>query len=524
MMHRILVVLGLCFVVLGCGRKPEVTEEAVPVVEGPSVMDVLYENVMGSLRAGDTNAAIDTLSAALEDDQYLAGRSAVTRDLLGLLLRAGRVEDARERVLAALDAGDTASIEGGFGQVYQHYGASGDSTNVLAWTGALMARDLPAVQKRAVYAWRMRALYDDGQVAVAVALIPDSVSTLSEQDALACVGPFTQYVLKSADHDSVAEILDALTSASEGKPALISYAMGARIGLLLAQAKPGEAEAAFRANAAAMTDQDVSRAYQQIQGALKDADMAARKDALALYVLEKLADKPRVRQAAAREWVKAAADRKEYALIPVRLTALLTQNVEAGQVARIYSGQFYDVLNGQDAAVIGRMIELGDTLTAKIDQESVRDAIRALQLDGSFINEDYAGAAKYIEQGLPGRDEAWHEMALNKVKAHQALQENHVEEAITRFRTFMDHVAGREKTEVDPSSGMRYTREMTLGQNAMRIGDLYKKIDKAEDADRAYQEAADYLTRALGAFEDDSQEYALIKTELAKLPKRPSDK
>lgn len=115
-------------------------------------------------------------------------------------------------------------------------------------------------------------------------------------------------------------------------------------------------------------------------------------------------------------------------------------------------------------------------------------------------------------------------MALNKVKAHQALQENHVEEAITRFRTFMDHVAGREKTEVDPSSGMRYTREMTLGQNAMRIGDLYKKIDKAEDADRAYQEAADHLTRALGEFEDDSQEYALIKTELAKLPKRPSDK
>ena len=387
MIRKLVVVLGLSLVVVGCGRKAEPITEESPAVAEASPMDVLYEDVMASLQGGDTNAAIEVLSVALSDERYANERATVMRNLLGFMLRAGRVDDARTRLLSALDAGDSACIEGGFGQLYQYFNASEDRTNVLAWTETLMGLELPTSQKRSAYSWRMRALYEDGQLAAAVALVPESIATMSETDALACIGPLSQLVLKQGDLDTVGLILDEMAAVIEGKPALVSYAMATRISLLLAQQKIGEAEAMFRAHAPSMGDQDAYRAYLEVRNAPGGEALAAKQDVLSLYVLEKLADKPHLRQAVARTWVEDALDRQDYAQVPARITSLLTMEVEPAQIARIYKGQFYNLLNGKDAAAITRMVQVGDTLTARIDQEEVRGSIRALQLDVTFINE-----------------------------------------------------------------------------------------------------------------------------------------
>jgi hypothetical protein len=139
-------------------------------------------------------------------------------------------------------------------------------------------------------------------------------------------------------------------------------------------------------------------------------------------------------------------------------------------------------------------------------------------LDGAFVLEDYDRTLRLLEEGIPDREPEWHEMAITKVKAHKALQEGRPLDAVRHFREFMKFVEQREEPERDPSTGILHTREMSLGRNAKRIGDILREAGQDEEARRAYEEAEQYYAAALEEVEPDSREADLIRTEKAQIP------
>jgi len=124
---------------------------------------------------------------------------------------------------------------------------------------------------------------------------------------------------------------------------------------------------------------------------------------------------------------------------------------------------------------------------------------------------------------VPGHDPAWQATMLNKVKAHQALKEGNTDEAVKRFRAFMDAIASQEdQGHRDPVTDERVSRPMILGYNAKRIGDILVAAGRADEAAKAYAEATANYRDALTAFAETDPEHKTITAALAELAKGPA--
>ena len=83
---------------------------------------------------------------------------------------------------------------------------------------------------------------------------------------------------------------------------------------------------------------------------------------------------------------------------------------------------------------------------------------------------------------------------------------------------FMGYIAKEEGDQIDPVKGTRVTKEMILGLNAKRIGDILAGAGDKSGAAGAYQEARDYYATALKGFGENTPEAARIKEDLAAVP------
>ena len=88
-----------------------------------------------------------------------------------------------------------------------------------------------------------------------------------------------------------------------------------------------------------------------------------------------------------------------------------------------------------------------------------------------------------------------------------------------RFRAFMETVKAWPEPEVDPLTGMVYTKEICLGLNAKRIGDILASMDDAPGSQAAYKEAIGYYLVAQKEAQANSAESKYIKTRLDELDK-----
>ena len=77
--------------------------------------------------------------------------------------------------------------------------------------------------------------------------------------------------------------------------------------------------------------------------------------------------------------------------------------------------------------------------------------------------------------------------------------------------------ASEEDETSDPATGAIHTREMILGRNALRIGEIYASIPDAAQAKAAYDEARAYYQKALETVRD-ADTIELIRKEMARVP------
>jgi hypothetical protein len=150
--------------------------------------------------------------------------------------------------------------------------------------------------------------------------------------------------------------------------------------------------------------------------------------------------------------------------------------------------------------------------------ESQKASLNGMILDGSFRADQFDTALKLLEAGIAGQDARWHEIMINKVKAHLALQEGRKKEAVDRFRTFMNDLTSMPADQTDPVTGNKVGREAILGLNAKRIGDIQSSMGDTEGARKTYKEARNYYQQALAKAPQGGDESREIQKAMAGIP------
>jgi hypothetical protein len=138
-------------------------------------------------------------------------------------------------------------------------------------------------------------------------------------------------------------------------------------------------------------------------------------------------------------------------------------------------------------------------------------------MDGAYMLEDYARVVRILEEGIPSQDEAWHGMAVNKVKARLALQEGRKRDAVAFLRASTTFIAQVHRYAADPSTGIVHTREMRLGDTNRQMAELLDSLGDGDGARAARTEAARYYREALESMDPSSRAYQIVKEAMQAL-------
>ena len=517
---------ALLLAVSGCGSRAPTA--APPSSSGGKAADerqslpeinAAFARAKEFFAAGRTNEALACIDAALRNPAFAGYRPQILDAQLQALLRVGRSREAWRRALAA--SSDPLLATGACGVIYLHYRETGDASNTLAWAEELTANAALAPDMRPqAFTW----------------IICDRIALCQDEQALAALGRALQSVKPSEGASLARQAIEAFLNAGRPERAeqALILAAGRKIDAValrrltivtqtrLAAAR-GDWTALprnFSAAVGVLPDDELDVLLHVVTTAASRADRRGAVDACAEAVLfgPAASSNQAVLATAARIWGEnvMAVDRSAF---PLRLDSLLHTPAPAAAVIALFSRHFYDFAS--QPAALRQLIELGERLVPLAGSENARNEIRSKILDGCFLVQDYDRALALAEARIPGpgRDEQWHVAAITKLKAHRALQRHEPCEAVKYFREFMDFLRAAKGSDVpDPSTGRSYPKEMILGRNAKRIGDILAGIPAAAEADKAYAEARDLYAQARKNATDAGL-LAAIDAEAAQLPK-----
>lgn len=522
------VITGVAMLLVGCGRRePAETaaEEPAPATEQGTAPETpapeedriasLFMQAEDYLFGGQTNEALAVLRAGLENPELAPQRQHVFNGMIRLLLMADMTAEAKQNMLAAYRDDEQLAL-GGLGLVYGQLQAMNNPTGVVEWTETVLEIDpLPHEVRRAMREWNLlthiqlgnddRVLQLAGQLLEeapandAVALLSRAFDQLFDRGRLACVDEFLQQADRRVTSD----------------PDTQQLMLFVRMRLRLARSQWDSLQKAFPDAADKLNDHYLYRLLRMALPALVKASRLDLADGLCETVIDHHADKTQSMNIASRQWLDNAAA-NDIAAIPVKIEALRRANLAPRNLAGLFMRHFYRTID--DAATVEAMQRVGQSLIPLAENDDIRDQIRTMVLDAAFVLNDFDAALRILETGIAGRDANWHAMAISKVKAHKALANDQPLEAVRHFRDFMSTLAKSEDEHTsDPSTGMVYSKEMILGRNAKRIGDLLGQAGQPDAAAKAYDEARAYYNQALEK-ESDEETSAAIRREIDALP------
>ena len=222
---------------------------------------------------------------------------------------------------------------------------------------------------------------------------------------------------------------------------------------------------------------------------------------------------------AGRRLVELAAQREEWKQALEWLQWLLDNHPGDPAVQDAYEACAYGALESGDAELKASCVAIGKHMLDQPLSTDERNRVRKNLLNAAFLIEEYDEVISMLEEGLPQFEQSWHDMALNKALAHKALKEGNKREAVDRFKAFMEDTATEfSDPEIDPTTGMIYSKEMILGRNARRIGDLLSEIGDSQEAKELYRQAISHYESALSRLTQGSGEFEFVVDELDKIP------
>lgn len=194
---------------------------------------------------GQTNAAVDVLTEAVNNPSNENGRPVLIRKLVALLLSSGRVDDARAACIAY--AKDEKSALGAspiappYHLVTQYLiEEKGDADAAVAWTEQLAKLPLSGLAASANVADYLSALYAAKRVDEIMQSVPVILAYTNEVWSASLVRSVASDMIAHSDFDSAGRFLSAVEASANGRAAYADTIGSMRKQLESARATPAE--------------------------------------------------------------------------------------------------------------------------------------------------------------------------------------------------------------------------------------------------------------------------------------------
>ena len=463
------------------------------------------------LEHANVDGALAVLRQAYDDSVSDPLRVQLVGAMVSVNLSNNRIEAAQAlfREVARRDPRLAAPM---VGMIEERLMTAGRHDDLAAWCESLQASGLPEAALQAVADFHFKALDGAGRPGDVAKALPGYLARLPELAGLQLADRCFAAAMR-AHATADAEAIVAALGTANASPARAGAVVRMRVDLLLAKGDRGAAEALFKQQAASLADDAASAILRRL---VETADRDAA-DALCRSVLDSVKDRNALRATAAELWIAGARSRGAVAVVIERLTALrkdgFTASFLLGQMDRLYGF----IMERGTKAEFGPLLELCQAIVPDLGDDD-RGRVSGIMLDLCFYLERFDTALGIVEKGIPGHDAKWARTLSSKIRGHLYLQQGKPQEAVASFREFMADIAKEDADQIDPVKGTRVTKEMILGLNAKRIGDILAGAADAAGAAKAYQEARDYYQKALTSFGEKTAEYAKIKADLAAIP------
>lgn len=479
-------------------------------------LDELKAYAATMLQQGDTNSAINALMVC--NDKSLQQNANEFNTLLNTLLTIDKLSEA-EYIYQNTIAQHDRLTRDYYNRLHQYYVSQNNAQAMLEWTTSLQTKALPPDLRMQAFAWLFEASRTVGPVSRVTDLVPTCITNF---DVPTSRGLLTEVITaydNAGDQAAANKVLDAIENTARCPAELHLLVTCQRVNLLFSAAQWAKAEKRFQKEAKALPDGELAACFQHAQACAGRAGQFDLRDRLCVWILKEQKNKPATWQTAAGEWLKITKERKTYADIPIRLEVLMQMGCPKKNLVLYYYEYWEVVIKEGKPADLRATLQFAERLSAVVTDKKDKEMIRGRALDGYFVLEDYERALTLLEKPLPEMEGADHANAINKIKAHLALQKGNKKEAIERFRAFMETVKTCKEPQIDPLTGLVNTKEMRLGLNAKRIGDILSSMNDIQGAQAAYLEADGYYTIAQKEVRANSPESDCIKARQAELVK-----
>lgn len=529
----------LVFVVCGCSEKQANAQLKTVPQEQPAPVQpdiVVTDEVEGGmvseeqdpwlivdslLMDGDVQSAVIALEAMLDDEAYVAERPWLFNKLLSVIAENEGIEAAQQRYLSVFDKDepDTDLIRGGFDVIYGHLNSTGDWDGILSWSKMMAEFDLPEELVARNFQWQLQAYQALDDIDALLASIPVCMDTFDPRTAVRMLTSTIRSAIGAQKYDQVFKILDSIDEHCEEESTFATFSKVVNLETLFLDGQWAEGMKTFKTQAAGIDDNELRTVFAKVMSRMLAADKVAQARDLSLFVISDLQDKPETHKRAAVYLMTALAKKADNIsdVIP-DFDILIENNVAPNTLFALCNTHFYSIIREGKEDDHKKIIAVCEKIVPLLKDEKQAGQMKLMIFDGVFFLKDYDRAEAMLASGIPEQEPGWNEMADNKLKAHKALDEGNLQEAVERFRTFMDYVtANWEEPVYDPLSGLLHSKNMSLGFNARRIGDILTDMGDTDGAAKAYAEALEYYKQALDETKPSAKENEYIKEILKEL-------
>jgi tetratricopeptide (TPR) repeat protein len=480
----------------------------------------VFETLMRAescLASGRVDAAIATLDAVLWQRPYRDVRAEICGRLLTMYLSTNQVAEAQQKYLEVARRDKQAALRC-YGIIENHLFQQQRFDELLAWCDRVAGLALGNEVLVAVADWRFKGLFARGDMHAAEQVLSAFQKPLTPAQWQNLAARFGQALLAARAAEGVEGLLKLLDAESAARPDLLAIRAALQIDWFALNAQWEQASEYLRTVAGRESDPLANQLLCQLIDHLTRSAQLDAVDQECRFFLYSVKDRPSARETAAQRYFRVALQREDVSAALSRIEELQQAGFGAATAAAWMDSLYSLAMQKGAEPDFRKMVTLCLSYLGEVKDERQRSSLAGMVLDAGFRAEMFREALQVLEAKIPGQTEAWHASMINKVKAHIALKEGRKEEAVQRFKQFMEESVAKMEDTVDPISGDRITREMVLALNAKRIGGILASLGQQTEADEFFAQARTHYAAALKTVEAESGQYQRLKAEMDALP------
>lgn len=462
--------------------------------------------------------ALKILRAAMKREDFQALKSDLFFRTLYMLINLKKIEQAQDLYLEYSQIEEEQELaQSAFGIIEQTLAAEKKFPELALWCVKLSEMPRTGNFLPALADWHFKALL--------AMKVPNASTKLLEHYETRLPSPiwnnFANTISKSLLQENMIDeaknLLKYLQSKLNLRPDAQPICFALQLQILAAEKKWPES-CAFLAGLISETDDNiVTPLYNQLQNHLFTEHLYELADSSSKLALEQK-EKPKLRQAASRSYMRAALQQENAPIILKRIIELRDMGFDNTALVGWLSEAHSTVMRQGTQAELESMLAIAKPIMGPSLKADNRSVLAGIMLDLMFKLELFSGAAAVLDAGVPEQDKAWHESMKNKVLAHLALKEGRKEEALERFTRFLNESVTKFEETYDPITGERVTRNMVLALNHKRIGEIQAELGKKAEAEASFENARKFYDAALKTAKPNSEQEKRLKAERDSMP------